>query len=76
MAWTSSDPQARAAMGLGPLDVGAKIEYPKEEQEQRDAARRALRPDTYAKGGPVARKNDHPFNKSFDNTLLLKSRRS
>jgi hypothetical protein len=29
--------------------------------------------ELYAKGGTV--KNDHPFNKSFDNALLMKSRR-
>jgi hypothetical protein len=39
-----------------------------------EAARiRASSPRGYAAGGAV--KNDHPFNKSFDNKLLMKGRR-
>jgi hypothetical protein len=52
--------QAAAAQNVAEIQAAATI-----------AAARAR--GRYAKGGPV--KNDHPFNKSFDNKLLMKGRR-
>jgi hypothetical protein len=71
------DPNERLQIGLP--DWAAADRHAKQKELMELAAQLGLGmpardPMRYAKGGPVAKKDDHPFNKSFDNKLLLKSR--